>query len=686
MGAMSTSSNPQRTIAARAVTGTHLGPVALFVVLCVAWTWPLVTHVRTALPGNPGDNYNFLWNFWWMRHVLATPRLSYFRTTFLFYPFGTNLANHSHTALLALIGATILRGVSIATALNVLLLATVFLNMLTMYALAWDLTRHRRAAVIAGVLFGTSPYLAVRLLGHFELMGAWVLPLFALSVRRAFEHGSKRASVAAGIVLTITAYIAYYYVVYLGLFALAYATAISGCVSVVRTPRVHQSRMMAAIRITAATLLGTESAFALVILITGGAILRVGSLEISARTPQNALSVAWLAAFIWLLTKWRVTVRLRRIAPETGRRLFQATAIMASLFLVGCSPLLVQAAHLVRTGEYATTSVSWRSAPRGVDLLAPLLGHPLNPFTGSLTREAYSALHLDYIEGVAWVGFIPLLLLFCPLRTPIDRHDRRVWLTVAGVFLLWAMGPFLTVGGFDTGLKLPEVFAQFIPLVSNAHMPGRAIVGAYLALATLVALRVSRAAGSLQRAGVQWLIIGLLAVEYTDAPIPLTALDEPAVYQRLAAEPAGGVCEAPFGVGDGLSVGAGAQNHVILHYATLHAHPLVGGFVGRMPRDAARRYGALPVTRMLLALSARGAISPQLASESAPTLESPCAYIVLDRTQASLQLVAYVQSLPVVLLASSGGRDLYRVGPVAENPATTGPASTTSAPVKTTLQ
>jgi hypothetical protein len=685
MGAVSTSSNPNRAIAARPVAGTHLGPVAFFVVLCVAWTWPLATHVRTALPGNPGDNYNFLWNFWWMRHVLATSHLSYFRTTFLFYPFGTNLANHSHTALLALIGATILRGVSIATALNVLLLATVFLNMLMMYALAWDLTRHRRAAVIAGVLFGTSPYLAVRLLGHFELMGAWVLPLFALFVRRAFEQGQKGASVAAGIVVTMTAYIAYYYVVYLGLFALAYATAISCCVSVVRTPR-PQLRMTAATRIAATTLLYTASAFALVIFVTGGAILRVGWLEISARTPQNALSVAWLAAFVWLLTKWKVTVRLRRIAPETGRRVFQATAVMALLFLVGCWPLLIQAAHLVWTGEYATTSVSWRSVPRGVDLLAPLLGHPLNPITGSLTREAYSALHLDYIEGVAWVGFMPLLLLFCPLRTPIDRQDRRVWLTVAGVFSLWAMGPFLTVGGFDTGLKLPEVFAQFIPFVSNAHMPGRAIVGGYLALATLVALRVSRAAGSLQRAGVQWLIIGLLAVEYTSAPIPLTALDEPAVYQRLAAEPAGAVCEAPFGVGDGLSVGAGAQNHVILHYATLHAHPLVGGFVGRMPRDATRRYAALPVTRMLLALSARAAISPQPASESAPTLESPCAYIVLDRAQASLQLVAYVQSLPVVLLASSGGRDLFRVGPVAEKPATTAPASTASAPVKTTLQ
>jgi len=54
----------------------HLGPLALFVALAVAWTWPLARHVRDAIPGGPGDNYSFVWNLRWMRHVLATPGLA----------------------------------------------------------------------------------------------------------------------------------------------------------------------------------------------------------------------------------------------------------------------------------------------------------------------------------------------------------------------------------------------------------------------------------------------------------------------------------------------------------------------------------------------------------------------------------------------------------------------------------
>jgi len=77
-----------------------------------------------------------------MRRVLATPGLDYFHTTYLFYPFGVSIADHSHTALPALIAATVLRPLSIVTAQNLLLFAYVFANMATMYALAWDITRH----------------------------------------------------------------------------------------------------------------------------------------------------------------------------------------------------------------------------------------------------------------------------------------------------------------------------------------------------------------------------------------------------------------------------------------------------------------------------------------------------------------------------------------------------------------
>src|SRR5262249_51653421 len=152
----------------------------------------------TALPGQPGDNYSFIWNLWWMRHVLATPGLAYFHTTYLFYPFGTSIANHPNTALPALVAATLLGRASPTTAQNLLLITYVFGNLPTMSALAWTLPSHLAAAPLAAVIFGLSPYVAVHMLGHFDLVAAWTIPLFALALDRALR-GSNLAACAAGL-------------------------------------------------------------------------------------------------------------------------------------------------------------------------------------------------------------------------------------------------------------------------------------------------------------------------------------------------------------------------------------------------------------------------------------------------------------------------------------------------------
>jgi hypothetical protein len=82
-------------------------------------------------------------------------------------------------------------------------------------------------------VFGLLPFLAVHLLGRFDIVAAWVLPAFgitltglrgALALRRAVR-GSNAAAIAAGLVLAATAYTAYYYVVYEIFFAVTYLAA-----------------------------------------------------------------------------------------------------------------------------------------------------------------------------------------------------------------------------------------------------------------------------------------------------------------------------------------------------------------------------------------------------------------------------------------------------------------------------
>jgi hypothetical protein len=185
----------------------HILPAAFFTGLAIVLTWPLVTSLGTHVPGRGADdNVNFLWNFWWMREALASSSVAFFQTNDLFYPFGVSLVLHTHASASAFAGATVLGAWSIVTAQNVLLLAGSALNGFCTYLLAHRLTQHVGAAVVAGVYFAASPYFAGHVLGHFNLVPAWGLPLFILVFLSALERRRVAHAVAAGVVLAVIAY------------------------------------------------------------------------------------------------------------------------------------------------------------------------------------------------------------------------------------------------------------------------------------------------------------------------------------------------------------------------------------------------------------------------------------------------------------------------------------------------
>jgi len=191
----------------------HLAAAVGFTILAVVWSYPLALHLSTHLAGaGLGDNALFVWNFWWMRTALASGA-DFFHTTYLFAPVGADLTLHTHTALPAFAGATVLRALPVVAALNLTILAALSLNGFCAYLLAWRSTRDRGAAMIAGLIFGCSPYLAAHLNGHFNLTTAWTIPLFALALADAVK-GSVKGAVLCGVILGVTAYIDYYYVVY----------------------------------------------------------------------------------------------------------------------------------------------------------------------------------------------------------------------------------------------------------------------------------------------------------------------------------------------------------------------------------------------------------------------------------------------------------------------------------------
>ncbi len=624
---------------------SHVPTLGLLAAMSIVWTWPLVLHFSDHIPGAGGDNYSFLWNLWWMRKALSAPELEFFQSRYLFSPFGIDLISHPHAAMQGYLSATALGGMSIVASANLYVIVSVFLNAVCAYALAFDLVRRRQSALLAGVAFGGSPYVAAHLFGHFDLLTAWVVPLFALCLRRSLRTGSIAAALGCGLCAAVAAYAAYDYVVYLSVFAVTYTLASWHVLGLHREPRAQRQSLFTA-RLIIIALMALDLFLIAVIVLSGG-----------DPNYTNPLLCLWLLAFAWLLTKWRIVFRFERPAPEPFWRGAQALMITAAAFAFLTLPLIAQAFRLALSGRYVSQTYFWRSGPRGIDALAPLAGNPFHPLYGRAVSTFYEYLGLDRIEAVGWLGIVPVVALLTGRGMWLDTEEARRWKVVLIVFAIWALGPFLTIGGLDTVLPLPQVLARFVPLVGIAWMPGRAMVCVYLALGVLMALRV--AGSALARPAIQWALIALLAIDYLHAPIPLTALDRPAVYEQLASiNDNGAVIEVPFGIGDGLLMVRGSQERRLLYDATIHGHPVVGGYIDRMPPQVALAYDAMPVVGNLLRLSN----GEEAIEENDPVALLPFRYLVLDTNTAAPELIDYVRrTLDVDLISSGGGKQLYAV-------------------------
>jgi hypothetical protein len=632
----------------------HFMATVGFAGLAVAWTWPLATSVSNSLPGPAGDNLAFLWNDWWMRTAIAEGRTP-FQTDRLFAPLGGDLTLYTHSALASWLGATVLGRVPLVTAHNLLILVALTLNGVAAYAFAFARTRSAAAAFVAGLIFAGSPYLSAHLLGHVNLLWAWGLPLFAWCALHVVERQSWKAAAACGVIVALTAYNDYYYAIYCGVLLLALLAF-----------RVFDAEWLpvdrgARWRSLLKVLLAVDLLLVMSIVVSGGFTATIAGIRVSANRPTNLLAFGWALLVLLLLTRWRLQIRQR----AEVRPLLAPSAIVVGVAALALWPLLRHALALVVSGGYVAPVASWRSGPGGVDLATLILGHPWHGVIGASVRDAYSALGINTIESVGWLGLVPMVLLVVAFTRYRAHADVRLWRWLGGVFFVWALGPWLRVGGFDTGLLLPQNLLAHLPLLSNARMPGRAMVIVFLALG-MVAARVIAEMAPRRRALAASAACLVLVIDLVPAPFPLTRLATPVLYSTLRTLPPGAVCELPMGVHHGFGAVGRFDSYSLLYQAT-HQHPIVGGAASRPPTAVLRAYAEMPVVRSLLWLSegkpadaADVAMTPEAAG--AALRQASIRYVVLNRESAPAPLVDFVNGhLPLKAIAREGSRELFQV-------------------------
>jgi hypothetical protein len=627
-----------------------------FVALAAAWSCPLVLHLSTHLPGAGfGDNALFFWNFWWMRTALDTGA-NFFQTPYLFAPAGVGLTLHSHTALPAFVAATVFGHWSAVTAFNLTTLASLAMNGFAAYLLAWRLVQHRSAAVLAGIVFGTSPYVAAHLNGHINLINAWPLPLFALTFLDTIR-GRRGAAVASGIVMGATVYVDYYYVVYEAVFACGALLLASMEFSLAKRPQPRPAWLMPVLCAAVVAAGGGVAGIGA----TGGFDGRLGPLALSVHGVFNPLQAAWLVVAVaaWLGLNRRLEVH-RATARPAG--VPGSLAIAALVSGVLAAPIAWGALQLAARGQYVSQQYAWRNAPVGIDLLTLLVGNPFNGLWGAPVQHLYSRMGINLIESVAWLGVAPLAAAAYASRRAA-WSSVRTWVLLGGGFLTWSLGSYVHAAGANIGLLTPAVLVRYAPIAANARIPGRAIVMTYMAVAMLVAMGV--AASPWRKRGVLVGALGaLVLVDFMAAPFPLVEVACPPIYQVVRDRPErGALAELPLGVGDGFRDLTPVDHEAFVWQAT-HARPMVGGVVARLAPETLDAYRRDPLLAAWLRLSGMPGLEhaplPDAAQAQALMQSDRIALVMVNRRRASAELRQYVErDLELRLVAQDGDRALY---------------------------
>lgn len=193
----------------------HLHLLATVLLMCVvlAMTWPLAhrlgTHVPTGSTMTAVPHLN-LWTLAWNHRWFGSASESYWDAN-QFYPFPNVLAYSEPqfgTAVLTL--PLVILGATTTQAYNIVLLSFIWGASMTTYLLCWYLFEQKvfkieywirwLSAVIAGILFGLSPYV-FREIGVIQLLALPLLPLTLLGLHRFFSQ--KRWQDAALLIVAV---------------------------------------------------------------------------------------------------------------------------------------------------------------------------------------------------------------------------------------------------------------------------------------------------------------------------------------------------------------------------------------------------------------------------------------------------------------------------------------------------
>jgi hypothetical protein len=526
-----------------------------YFLLTIVMTWPLVTQITTAIPGDSFDGWQNYWNLWWVKTALVDRQQTPFVTDLLYYPTGVGLYFHTLNPFNGLLTLPLQLSGSLFVAYNTVVFFSWTVAGYGVYLLTrWILdvgysilperearipnTQYPLSAFLAGAVFTFAPVHMAHLLGHMQVMSLQWLPFYVLYLLQAIARCRRgqpwtRQALMAGLFLALAGLCDWYFVLYLFFF--------TGLVVLWQFLPGHW-----------------------------GSNLKSKACPGRIQNLKSAIVPPLVAGALMLLLLSPVLIPMVREATQF------------SFMVRPTSDLYIFSASLL-------------------DFLVPNRLHTLwrpESFTWPGNQIA------PVSERTISIGYIPLLLALVALWR--WRPAVRFWAVTALFFLLLALGPRIHLGNI-TESDLPTILSNTTPewtpfALLNRTVPFMRISRSVSRYALMVQLAMAVLAGIgvatlLQRRRVLtgWLTNGalllLLLGEFWVAPYPMSPPDTPAFYEQIRGmADVRGILNLPMNY----------DRPGYLLYQTVHQKPLVVAYISRDdPRTLTERIPVLQHFRHL---------------------------------------------------------------------------------------
>ena len=595
----------------------HLFVLAVYTILSILLSWPLIAQITTHVPGVPQwafDESTFVWNIWYFKHALIDSLQSPLHSELIWFPLGIDLILYTYNFYHVLAAMPLALAVNLPFANNITLLASTVLSGYGTWLLVSYLLKRLEigdgrfgdrtvstsqspisnlqspaflAAFVAGLVYAFASNRAVyAALGHYDMVTTQWIPFYALALLRIFDPKLAAArqrhwAVLGGIFFALT-----------GLAEMISALFLAMFTVIVVLVRVRDWR------------------------------LENGDSQNPAPQSHNP------------------TISQ---SPISQSPISNLQSPISNLLLLGVvaflvwSPALIPIVMTFFSADYDLQG--WGDA---LMLSTDLLGwftatvfHPI--FGGDVVRElrlvqqraANPELTGFRDINTVFLGWMTLTLAL--VGAVMFWRKVRIWVWTSIVFGVLTLGPLLQINGryrfdldgLETTAPLPFALLHFIPIIKANRAPNRNSVLLMLGIAVLVGYGVywllERIRQGKLTMNTHWLrpvLAGTVAFavvfEHLALPLPLSDARVPAVYETIAAEPGEfSIMQLPLGWRNSFGV-LGPEKTLLQYYQTAHGKPMLGGNISRAPEFKMDYFKRIPYFYALTEIQFGRPVAPEV--------------------------------------------------------------------------